>query len=581
MFKQQIQNLVYSALKSLAKKGVFSQITLEKHSIEIETQFQKEKGDYSSNIAFSLAKQLKQSPQAIAQKIQEEILIKKPKFLKKIEEKNGFLNFFLEENILTSKFLKVESEKLFSLNIGKNQKVIIEFSSPNIAKPMHVGHLRSTIIGDCLANLFSFSGYQVIRWNYLGDWGTQFGKLITAYKLWGKEEKIKKDPVNNLLNLYQKFHSEVKKNPQLEKMAQEEFKKLEDGDKENTHLFQWFSKESSKEFQKIYRLFKIKFDVIKGESFFYQDQEKIIEELKKKKIVQENEGALIIDLKEFNLPPALILKSDEAGLYLTRDLCALIYRVDKYQPKMILYVVGNEQDLHFRQLFAVFQKIRKNKVKLVHVKFGLVLNEKKEKFSTREGELIPLKELIDKAIIEALKILNKKQPAWSKEKKQKIAEKIAISSLKFNNLKTYRLNDIIFDWERMMSFQGDSSVYLQYTFARFSKILAKSKLSRNFIKDFQKRNQKIEVNSLEKDIIKKIIDWPDIIISSVRNYAPNILANYLLSLADLLNQYYETTPVLQEENLEQRHFRLYLIEICLEVFTNGFNLLGIETLKEI
>jgi len=581
MFKQQIQNLVYSALKSLAKKGVFSQITLEKHLIEIETQFQKEKGDYSSNIAFSLAKQLKQSPQAIAQKIQEEILIKKPKFLKKIEEKNGFLNFFLEENILTSKFLKVESEKLFSLNIGKNQKVIIEFSSPNIAKPMHVGHLRSTIIGDCLANLFSFSGYQVIRWNYLGDWGTQFGKLITAYKLWGKEEKIKKDPVNNLLNLYQRFHSEAKKNPQLDKMAQEEFKKLEDGDKENTRLFQWFSKESSKEFQKIYRLFKIKFDVIKGESFFYQDQEKIIEELKKKKIVQESEGALIIDLKEFNLPPALILKSDEAGLYLTRDLCALIYRVDKYQPKMILYVVGNEQDLHFRQLFAVFQKIRKNKVKLVHVKFGLVLNEKKEKFSTREGELIPLKELIDKAIIEALKILNKKQPAWSKEKKQKIAEKIAISSLKFNNLKTYRLNDIIFDWERMMSFQGDSSVYLQYTFARFSKILAKSKLSRNFIKDFQKRNQKIEVNSLEKDIIKKIIDWPDIIISSVRNYAPNILANYLLSLADLLNQYYETTPVLQEENLEQRHFRLYLIEICLEVFTNGFNLLGIETLKEI
>lgn len=182
MFKQQIQNLVYSALKSLAKKGVFSQITLEKHLIEIETQFQKEKGDYSSNVAFSLAKQLKQSPQAIAQKIQEEILIKKPKFLKKIEEKNGFLNFFLEENILTSKFLKVESEKLFSLNIGKNQKVIIEFSSPNIAKPMHVGHLRSTIIGDCLANLFSFSGYQVIRWNYLGDWGTQFGKLITAYK---------------------------------------------------------------------------------------------------------------------------------------------------------------------------------------------------------------------------------------------------------------------------------------------------------------------------------------------------------------------------------------------------------------
>lgn len=581
MFKQQIQNLVYSALKSLAKKGVFSQITLEKKSIEIETQFQKEKGDYSSNIAFSSAKQLKQSPQAIAQKIQEEILIKKPKFLKKIEEKNGFLNFFLEENILTSKFLKVESEKLFSLNIGKNQKVIIEFSSPNIAKPMHVGHLRSTIIGDCLANLFSFSGYQVIRWNYLGDWGTQFGKLITAYKLWGKEEKIKKDPVNNLLNLYQRFHSEAKKNPQLEKMAQEEFKKLEDGDKENTRLFQWFSKESSKEFQKIYRLFKIKFDVIKGESFFYQDQEKIIEELKKKKIVQESEGALIIDLKEFNLPPALILKSDEAGLYLTRDLCALIYRVDKYQPKMILYVVGNEQDLHFRQLFAVFQKIRKNKVKLVHVKFGLVLNEKKEKFSTREGELIPLKEVIDKAIIEALKILNKKQPAWSKEKKQKIAEKIAISSLKFNNLKTYRLNDIIFDWERMMSFQGDSSVYLQYTFARFSKILAKSKLSRNFIKDFQKRNQKIEVNSLEKDIIKKIIDWPDIIISSVRNYAPNILANYLLSLADLLNQYYETTPVLQEENLEQRHFRLYLIEICLEVFTNGFNLLGIETLKEI
>ena len=238
--------------------------------------------------------------------------------------------------------------------------------------------------------------------------------------------------------------------------------------------------------------------MIKGESFFYQDQEKIIEELKKKKIVQESEGALIIDLKEFNLPPALILKSDEAGLYLTRDLCALIYRVDKYQPKMILYVVGNEQDLHFRQLFAVFQKIRKNKVKLVHVKFGLVLNEKKEKFSTREGELIPLKEVIDKAIIEALKILNKKQPAWSKEKKQKIAEKIAISSLKFNNLKTYRLNDIIFDWERMMSFQGDSSVYLQYTSARFSKILAKSKLSRNFIKDFQKRNQKSKLTLRER-----------------------------------------------------------------------------------
>lgn len=575
MIKKRLYNLIKQTIKLLAKEKNWS---LPKDlDIPLITSTNPAYGDYNTPIALNLSKIVKDSPLAIADLIFQKIQNKNLPWLDKIViAPPGYLNFVLKPNAFQkelknlTKLVNPTPKKHF-----RHKTIIIEYSSPNIAKPMHVGHLRSTIIGETLANLYDFCGYKIIRWNYLGDWGTQFGKLIISYKLWGKKEEVKKNPITALLSLYQKFHQEVKNNPDLEKLAQQEFRKLEEGDKENQKLWLWFRKESLKEFQKMYKLLGIKFDIIKGEADFEKDLLPLINNLKKKKITQESNGALIIPLDQFNLPPALILKSDKATLYLTRDLANLIYRIKKYRPSKILYVVGQEQELYFRQLFALAEILKLNsKTQLEHIKFGLILDENRKKFSTREGELITLQEVIDKAILKSLEIIKEKHPDWSLKKQKAKAQIIALAALKFNNLKSFRTNEIVFDWKQMLDLKGNSSIYLQYTFARLNKILSKAKKIDVF-------DEKLLNHELEINLIKQMLDFPFYVQKSALEYSPHILVNYLLSLADLANNYYETVPILKETNKKRRNSQLKLIQAITLVLKTGLAILGIKTLPEV
>ncbi|MGE4554984.1 MAG: arginine--tRNA ligase [Candidatus Paceibacterota bacterium] len=580
--KEKIRNLLFKTFQQIKKENSYS-FDFLKSDIGIISQQIKERGDYSSNFPFLIAKKANLDPQKIAQIFQEKIenqkINKKINFLEKIQNEKGFLNFYIKKEFVLKDFLNFLEKEKINIKRKKKGKVIIDFSSPNIAKPMHVGHLRSTLLGDALAKLFELFDYKVIRWNYLGDWGTQFGKLILAYKLWGDPEKLKKDPINYLLELYQRLHQELKANPSLEEKAQKEFALLEKGDPENKKLWQLFLKLSLKEFKKTYKLLKVKFDLFLGESFFAKKQNQLIEILKRKNLLKESEGALIVDLSEFNLPPALIFKKDEAGLYLTRDLTALFYRIKKYRPEKILYVVGNEQTLHFNQLFAIFKKIEKKlKTELIHVKFGLVLAPEGKKFSSREGEMILVDDLIKEAFLKCLKIIQEKNKNWPQEKQIKVAQKIALSLIKFNTLKTYRLNDVVFDWKKILDVKGKTSIYLQYTFARLNKILRKAKKEK--ISFLEKKKLFFEKEK-EWEIIKKILDFQDSLEASLNLYSLHPLANYLLSLADLMNQYYETIPILKEENENKKLSRLFLVKKVINIFEISFSLLGIEPLKEI
>ena len=573
MLKEELYNLIKRAVNSLAKQKNWQ---LPKDlDIPLITSFNPAHGDYNTPLALILSKTIKEPPLQLAELISQEIQKQQNKAISKIEIlPPGHLNFFLEKSAFQKELKNLIIPPAF-VKKGAQKTVIVEYSSPNIAKPMHVGHLRSTIIGEALANLYDLCGYKVIRWNYLGDWGTQFGKLIVSYRLWGKKQQIEQNPIQALLLLYQKFHQEVKTNPDLEQLAQKEFKKLEQGDKENKKLWSWFKKESLKDFQNIYKLLGIKFDVKKAESDFEKDLLPLIESLKKKKLTQKSRGALIIPLDRFQLPPALIQKSDGASLYLTRDLANLIFRIKKYRPVKILYVVGNEQDLYFKQLFALAKILGlTSKTEVEHIKFGLILDENKKKFSTREGELITLQEVIEKALAKALETIKEKHPSWSLQKQKPLAKNIALGALKFNSLKSFRTADIIFDWKQMLDFRGDTSIYLQYTYARFNKILLKAKKIGVF--DEKLLNQDLEIR-----LIKQLLDFPFRIQKSASEYAPHLLANYLLSLADLANNYYEKIPVLKETNLKRRNSQLRLIKAVTLTLKKGLAILGIETVEEI
>ena len=573
MLKEELYNLIKRAVNSLAKQKNWQ---LPKDlNIPLITSFNPAHGDYNTPLALILSKTIKEPPLQLAELISQEIQKQQNKAISKIEIlPPGHLNFFLEKSAFQKELKNLIIPPAF-VKKGAQKTVIVEYSSPNIAKPMHVGHLRSTIIGEALANLYDLCGYKVIRWNYLGDWGTQFGKLIVSYRLWGEKQQVEQNPIQALLLLYQKFHQEVKTNPDLEQLAQKEFKKLEQGDKENKKLWSWFKKESLKDFQNIYKLLGIKFDVKKAESDFEKDLLPLIESLKKKKLTQKSRGALIIPLDRFQLPPALIQKSDGASLYLTRDLANLIFRIKKYHPVKILYVVGNEQDLYFKQLFALAKILGlTSKTEVEHIKFGLILDENKKKFSTREGELITLQEVIEKALAKALETIKEKHPSWSLQKQKPLAKNIALATLKFNSLKSFRTADIIFDWKQMLDFRGDTSIYLQYTYARFNKILLKAKKIGVF--DEKLLNQDLEIR-----LIKQLLDFPFRIQKSASEYAPHLLANYLLSLADLANNYYEKIPVLKETNLKRRNSQLRLIKAVTLTLKKGLAILGIETLEEI
>mgnify|MGYP001566325020 CR=1 FL=1 len=565
---------------------------LKERGVEVMIPDRENFGHYSTNIAMKMVRKAtsekgqetsKKGASELAKELAIKISAKAPKgMFEKVEAvPPGFINFWLSESFLQKELAVISKSKNFGkLNLGKSKKVIFEYSDPNIAKRMHVGHLRATIIGDALASIYEFCGYKVIRWNYIGDWGTQFGKMIAAYKMWGDKLVIQKNPIEELQKLYVKFHEEMEKNPELEKKGQEEFKRLEEGDKTNKKLWEWFKKESLREFDKVYKVLGVKFDVTIGEAFYEKELKKLVADLKKEKVAKTSEGSLIIDLEKFGLPPALIQKSDGASLYMTRDIANIQYRLAEYKPVKMFYVVGNEQSLHFEQLFKVAEILNLNKSELKHLKFGLVLDENGQKFATREGRVVLLDELLSKAVKLARETVDKKNSDLSLKEKEKIAEVVGIGALKYNDLKENRNSDVTFNWTQMLNISGNSGPYLQYTYARLANILAKSKSQ-----IANRKSSKVDFKLLEKkeelDLIRKVLEFPDAIGEAHETLVTSNFSNYLFGLANLANRFYETTQVLSDTDLARKAARLALITQVNLVLEKGLGLLGIKVLGNI
>ncbi len=514
------------------------------------------------------------NPKEAAEKLQKQI--KLPPFLFKIEVAGPYLNFFLHPLLLAESTLTAilsEREEYGHQDLGTGKKIVIDFSSPNIAKPFGIGHLRSTVIGNSLCKIYRFLGYEVIGINHLGDWGTQFGKLIVAYHKWGKEKELKKEPIKHLLKLYVKFHEEAERDGSLDDQARLEFKKLEDGDKQSLALWKVFKDLSLAEFQRIYGLLNVSFDSLNGEAFYNTVIEGTLKELQKAVPTEMSEGALIVNLKKYNLPPLLLRKSNESTTYHTRDIAAALYRLRTYHPEKVIYVVGSEQKLHFQQLFTVLKLGGWNNDNFVHVDFGL-FRFPEGKMSTRKGRVIFLEDVLEKAISQAEKIIEEKNPSLANKKE--VAKVVGVGAIIFGDLSSDRIRDVDFDWNRMLSFEGETGPYLQYTHARACSILRKAGLKK---KKSAKISFKLLSSAQELALVKDLSLFPNILVTAAQSYKPHHVAQYLIRLAQKFNDFYHSCQVISEDK-ELMAARLALVDAVRQVLANGLGCLGIEALEE-
>lgn len=516
--------------------------------------------------AFSLAKVERKAPQAIASDIAEKI---DTTGFEKVVATGPYINFFLDKAAISQDILKAvikEKADYGQQDIGHGQNVTLDMSSPNIAKPFSVGHLRSTVIGDAIANIYTKLGYNLYRINHLGDWGKQFGMLIVAYKLWGDKEAVEANPIDELLKLYVRINAEAEEKPELDEEARLWFKKLEDGDKEAWELWQWFRDESLVEFNRIYEKLNITFDHYHGEAFYNDKMDEGIEILENKNLLKESKGAQIVNLEKYNLPPALIKKSDGATLYITRDMATAMYRHRTFNFAKNIYVVGQEQSHHFKQLKAVLKEMGFDwSDDMIHVSFGLVTKNKK-KLSTRKGNIIRLEPTLDEAEARALTQIEAKNPGL--ENKEAVAHAVGVGAVKFYDLKTDRDNGYDFDLEAMVSFEGETGPYVQYAYARIQSILRKA----NFVADADGAYSLNDAESWE--IIKLLQDFPNIIQRAAEKYDPSIVAKYAINLAQSFNKYYAHTRIL--DNNPERDSRLALAYSTGVVLKEALRLLGVD-----
>ena len=539
-------------------------IGIEKDDIIIEIPKDRALGDFAMP-CFGLAKKMHQNPSIIASNILEKM--DKSNF-DNIEIKNGYINFFLNkrktvENIINN--VLNEKDKYASSDIGNGKNIVIDYSAPNIAKPFGVGHLRSTVIGNAIKNIYKKLGYNVIGINYLGDCGTQFGKLIYAYETWGNPEEVKKNPIRELNKLYVKFHEEAEKDPSLNDEGRRIFKELEDGNPKYKEIWKWFRDESILEFKKTYDLLKINdFEVWSGESFYIEPAKDVIKELDSKHLLQISEGATIIDLGS-DMAPALIKRTDGATLYITRDLAALLDRKKTYDFEEALYVVGNEQTLHFNQIKAVINKMGYDfSNQIHHIPFGLVLQDGK-KMSTRKGKTVILHDVL----VEAVNLASTYVKEHVSENIDEVSKMVGVGAVIFNDLKNYRTNDIDFNLQDILKFEGETGPYLQYTYARIKSLLS------------HKINTEINYSEIVIDeyiwnIVFKLSDFKNIIIKAKEGYDPSIIAKYLLELAGLFNKFYANVKIIDNDEINSA-FRLNVAEAVSIVIKEGLRILGIET----
>ena len=516
--------------------------------------------------AFSLAKTERKAPQIIAADIAEKI---DTAHFDKVVATGPYVNFFLSKAEISGQVIKEvikDGADYGQQNEGNNQNITIDLSSPNIAKPFSVGHLRSTGIGDALSNIFRKIGYNTIKINHLGDWGKQFGLLMVAYKKWGSQEAVEANPIDELLKLYVRINAEIENDPSLDEEGRLWFKKLEDGDPEATELWQWFRDESLTEFNRIYELLGVEFDSLNGEAFYNDKMDEGIQILEEKGLLQESKGASIVDLEDFNLPPAMIKKSDGATLYITRDIATAIYRARTYNFVKNVYVVGQEQANHFRQLKAVLKKMGFDwSDDMIHVDFGLV-TKNRQKLSTRKGNIILLEPTLLEAISRAKSQIEAKNPDL--EDKEAVARAVGVGAVKFYDLKTDRRNGYDFDLEAMVSFEGETGPYIQYAYARIQSILRKA----NFQPDAEATYSLNDPESWE--IIKLLQDFGRVVKRAADNYEPSLIAKYAISLAQAFNKYYAHTRILDES--PERDSRLALSYSTAVVLKEALRLLGVE-----
>lgn len=563
-------------LKQLVADAIDQSLDLDLSKDEIYDVLEVPRHEGHGDVAFPcfvLAKQLRKSPNAIAEELAENI---SGEGIGSVEVAGPYINFFLDQELVTEDILKEiysQGDEFGQLHIGKGENVTIDMSSPNIAKPMSMGHLRSTVIGNAIANIEAKVGFNPIRINHLGDWGTQFGKLIVAYKRWGSEEAVKADPIASLLEYYVKFHEEADKDDSLNDEGRHWFKKLEDGDPEAVKLWKWFKDESLKEFNRIYDKLGVKFDYYTGEAFYNDRLQGIVDELDEKGLLEKNQGATIVNLDEFDLNPALILKSDGASLYITRDLATAEYRKETFDFAESIYAVGNEQSYHFKQLKAVLQRAGHDwQEQMHHIPFGLITAGGK-KLSTRKGNVILLEDVLNDAVELAKEQIESKNPDLPN--KDEVAHQVGVGAVIFHDLKNDRLNTFDFVLEEVVQFEGETGPYVQYANARAHSILRKAGFDGSKATD----NQEFKLtDDVAFSVVKELNQFPSIVEKAYMTYEPSVIAKYVIGLAQSFNRYYAHTRILNEDSELQS--RLSLVYAVTKVLEESLALLGVEAPQE-
>ena len=558
-FKEQAVKLIATKVSDLSNEEILE-------LIEVPPSY--DMGDYAF-ATFRLAKTFRKSPNVIASELVEQL--GDSEYFQKIEQVGPYVNFFIDREKLAEAVLSqifTEKNNYGSSTMGDGKRVIVEFSSPNIAKPFHIGHIRTTVIGNSLSKIYKFLGFDVVTINHLGDYGTQFGMLISAYKKWGNREVIEANPIKELLALYVRFNSEADEDPSLKDEARYWFKELEDKNPEAIELWQWIRDISLKEFNRVYDMLNISFDSYAGESFYSDKMPAVLEEMKKKGIVQESEGALIVDLEPYGMPPALIMKKDGSTLYTTRDIAAAIYRKDHYDFYKNLYVVASQQNLHFKAWIKIVELMGHQWAKdCIHIPFGMVSLEEGT-LSTRKGRVVFLEDVLNTAIENTLKIIEERNP--NLENKKNVAKQIGIGAILFQELFNQRIKDYTFNWDRTLSFEGETGPYVQYSHARANSLLVKGGFSIEETADFSLLTNEDEIN-----IIRLIYDFPNTIVDSMEKNEPYFITRQIVEIAKAFNKFYNSTPIIVEDT-KLKNSRLALVYSVKTVLNTGLGLLGIE-----
>ena len=549
-------------------KEKIEDLTLEEIVALIEVPPNKEMGDFAFP-CFKLAKVFRKAPNMIAADLAENIEAKGA--ISKVMPLGGYVNFFVNKSQLAETVINdvlTKKEKYGHTDLGQDKAVVIDFSSPNIAKPFHIGHIRTTVIGNALYKIYDSQGYNVVRVNHLGDYGTQFGKLIVAFKLWGSKEAVEANPIPELLKLYVKFHEEAEQKPEMEDEARAWFTKLENGDEEAKALWQWFRDESLKEFARVYDLLDIEFDSYAGESFYSDKMGVVIDQLKEKGLLVQSQGTNVVDLEQYNMPPALITKNDGSTLYMTRDLAAAIYRKNTYDFDKCIYVVGSQQSLHFQQLFKVLELMGYEWSKdLIHVPFGMVALEEGT-MSTRKGRVVFLEDVLKQAVEKTKEIVLSKNP--NAKNVEQIAKQVGVGAVVFQELSNSRIKDYTFSWSRTLSFEGETGPYVQYTHARCCAVLRKAE---------EEVTVDINYDLLSEgdgaEVLKVIGSFNKAILAAMRKNEPHIITRFVLDLAQAFNKFYHDNPILVND-VEVRKARLALVAATRQTIENALALLGMH-----